>query len=431
MRTVGIITEYNPFHNGHAYHIEQSKIQSGADYCVVVMSGDFVQRGTPAIIDKFSRAEMALRCGADLVLELPAVYACGSAEYFALGAVALLHSLGIVDTLCFGSECGDISLLAKVADILFQEPADYRCILRDYLSQGDGFPAARQKAIKNYLLEICPDDQSQSTILASLLEDPNNILGIEYLKALRTLGSSIRPLTIQRKGGSYHQDFLDGTFSSATSIRKILYAPSQLLKSMQRPADLLTPLKSEIPGDAFPVLEKAFGRSCPVTASDFSAMLHYRLLMVSSCEELTQFLDISADLAKRIYAHIPYFRDLDSFVAIIKTRQYTEGRIRRCLLHLLLGIRTDLVNSLKSSGCHRYLRVLGIRKESSPLLRQIKECCSLPLITKLADAHALLDSKGQAMLESDLFASQVYHSAVTSKYNREPYNEFTVKFPVI
>ncbi len=430
MRTVGIITEYNPFHNGHAYHIEQSKKQSGADYCIVVMSGDFVQRGTPAIIDKFSRAEMALRCGADLVLELPAVYACGSAEYFSLGAVSLLHSLGIVNTLCFGSECGDISLLSRAADILFEEPLDYRCMLREYLSQGDGFPVARHKALKNYLLRTCPD-QSESTILPPLLEDPNNILGIEYLKALRTLGSSIQPITIQREGGSYHQDFLDGTFSSATSIRKILYAPSQLLKSMQRPADLLTPLKSEIPGNAFPVLEKAFGRSCPITASDFSVMLHYRLLMVSSCEELTQYLDISADLAKRIYAQIPHFRDLDSFVSIIKTRQYTEGRIRRCLLHLLLGIRTDLVNSLKSSGCHRYLRVLGIRKESSPLLKQIKTCCSLPLITKLADACALLDSEGQALLKSDLFASQVYHSAVTAKYNREPYNEFTVKFPVI
>ena len=430
MRTVGIITEYNPFHNGHAYHIEQSKKQAQADYCIVVMSGDFVQRGTPAIIDKFSRAEMALRCGADLVLELPVVYACGSAEYFAMGAVSLLHSLGIIDTLCFGSECGDIHLLSQASDILFQEPLDYRRKLKDFLSQGDVFPLARQKALQNFLMETYPG-HAETAFLPSLLEDPNNILGIEYLKALRSLNSSITPITIQREGGSYHQDFLDGSFSSATSIRKVLHAPTQLLKNMQRPADLLIPLKTEVPDSAFSLLEKAFGRSCPITASDFSVMLHYRLLMISSAGELTQFLDITPDLAQRIYTHIPLFTDLDSFVSLIKTRQYTEGRIRRCLLHLLLDIRTDLVNTLKFAGYHRYLRVLGLRKESSPLLKQIKESCPLPLITKLADAGVFLDSHGQAMLQCDLFASKVYHSAVTTKYDREPYNEFTVRFPVI
>ena len=189
MKIVGLITEYNPFHNGHLHHIQEAKRVTGADTVIVVMSGDYVQRGVPAIMPKRIRAEMALRCGASAVFELPVCYATGSAEYFAMGAVSLLDRLGVVDSLCFGSECNDLDALSHVADILSQEPEGYRTLLKSALKKGCSFPAARHSAMLEY---------TSSASVASLLDDPNNILGIEYLKALKKLNSSIKPFTIRR-----------------------------------------------------------------------------------------------------------------------------------------------------------------------------------------------------------------------------------------
>lgn len=205
MKIVGLITEYNPFHNGHLYHIHESLRITGADAALVVMSGDYVQRGTPAIMPKRLRTEMALYCGAGAVLELPVCYATGSAEFFALGAISLLDSLGIVDSVCFGSECSDLPLLQKIAGLLVDEPEQYREILRHELKLGKSFPAARQTAVV-----FCTGDPR----CADILKDPNNILGIEYLKALKKCGSSIRPYTIRRKGAGYHSSQLDGLYSS-------------------------------------------------------------------------------------------------------------------------------------------------------------------------------------------------------------------------
>ena len=170
MKIVGLITEYNPFHNGHLYHIKEAKRITKADAAIVVMSGDYVQRGVPAIMPKRLRAEMALKCGASAVFELPVCYATGSAEYFALGAVSLLESLGAVDCICFGSECNDLDALSNVADILGREPRDYRTLLKNNLKKGSSFPAARQSAVLEY---------TENPAYASLLNDPNNILGIE------------------------------------------------------------------------------------------------------------------------------------------------------------------------------------------------------------------------------------------------------------
>jgi predicted nucleotidyltransferase len=217
MKTIGIVAEYNPFHNGHLYQLQASRGQTGADCAVVVMSGNYTQRGEPAIVDKWARAEMALHSGADLVIELPVAYAMGSAEYFAYGAVKLLDSLNAVNMICFGSEAGSIEKLSAAAAILADEPESYKSYLKDYLSKGLSFPAARQKAISSYCKNTYGKDD-----LSSLLKSPNNILGIEYLKALRRLKSNIVPMTIERVGNEYNQAELTGKMSSATSIRKTI-----------------------------------------------------------------------------------------------------------------------------------------------------------------------------------------------------------------
>ena len=193
MKIVGLITEYNPFHNGHLYHIEEAKRVTGADTVVVVMSGDYVQRGTPAVMPKRLRTEMALKCGAGAVFELPVCYASGSAEFFAMGAVSLLDHLGAVDSICFGSESNDLEALQEIAGILLEEPDGYQELLKEALRSGQSYPSARQKALAG-----CTGNDA----LASLLDDPNNILGIEYLKALRKLNSSMVPYTILLQGST-------------------------------------------------------------------------------------------------------------------------------------------------------------------------------------------------------------------------------------
>ena len=192
MRVNGIISEYNPFHNGHKYLLTESKKATSADYTVIVMSGNFVQRGAPALINKYKRAEMALQNGADLVLELPKYYATASAEYFAMGGISLLDKLGVVTNLSFGSECGDLAVLEKIARILVEEPNDYTILLRENLKKGQSYPTARTNA----LLEYNADFGEYKDVLSS----PNNILGIEYLKALLKRKSSIQPYTLLRTG---------------------------------------------------------------------------------------------------------------------------------------------------------------------------------------------------------------------------------------
>ena len=213
MKTAGIIAEYNPFHKGHEYQIRYAKEKLKADYVIVAMSGDYVQRGTPALISKHARAEMALRCGADLVLEMPVSVSTASAEAFAMGGVSLLDSLGVVDMLCFGSESGEISALKELAEILVEEPEEYKKLLKSFLSEGLTFPAARSQALTEYFKNprnFSGDDFDGVLTpllneVTQILSTPNNILGIEYCKALLRLNSRIRPVTLRREGMGYHE----------------------------------------------------------------------------------------------------------------------------------------------------------------------------------------------------------------------------------
>ena len=423
MKIVGLITEYNPFHNGHEYHIQKSKEVTGADAVIVVMSGNFVQRGAPAIMPKHLRAKVALKSGASLVLELPVCFSTGSAEYFAQGAVALLDSLGCVDSLCFGSECGEIDSLTRIARVLADEPEEYRTILRSYLKEGFAFPLAREKALTDYL-----QDRSLSRILSS----PNNTLGVEYIKALIRLKSSIRPYTILRKDSRYHADTLetDCGFSSATAIRKLLlFSGSSLRTDMDTPYDepklssVLTRLEDHVPPECVSLLERTHLIRYPVYSNDFSLLVKYQL-MQESRGTLTHYADISEELANRIMKHLNDFQNFDQFCDLLKTKEVTYSRISRALLHVILGIRSSLFEQLREDRMVHYARMLGFVRKDREVLSLIKNRSSVPLIPKLSDMDALSE-RGEQMLHLDIFASNLYESVISNKFKTPFCNEYS------
>ena len=394
MKIVGLIAEYNPFHNGHAYHIQKAKEISGADSVIVVMSGNFVQRGEPAILPKHMRTEMALKSGADLVLELPVCFATGSAEQFAYGAVTLLEHLGCVDSICFGSECGDIDSLAKVAKILSDEPPLFQASLQQYLKMGLSFPAARERALE----EVYPSEP-----FSKLLKEPNNILGIEYLKALHRISSSIVPYTIQRLSSGYHDKCLSETYSSATALR------SYLMRG------LLDEVSGQVPETELQLLKENYEKRFPICADDFSVLLKYRLLNETK-DSLSAYEDVSEELANRIFHHRNEFVTFNQFCVLLKTKEVTYTRISRALLHILLKIKklTDYEVS--------YARVLGFHKDRTDVMARIKNEGNIPLVTRLT-------SFCHPMLETDIYASNIYESIVTDLYKTSFINEY--EHPVV
>lgn len=409
MKVVGLIAEYNPFHNGHLYHIQKARELTGAEYVIVIMSGDFVQRGAPAVYDKYTRSTMALKSGADLVLEMPSVFATSSAEDFAACGVALLDQLGIVDFLCFGSECGEVGPLLKIAGVLFEEQEDYQELLKDYVRSGLTYPDARAKALTSWL--------SLDPLESSLLLSPNNILGIEYIKALLRRKSGIIPITVKRTGHGYHDLSLSGEFASATAIRKLLAGP-----------DGLTSIASQVPEQ---VLE-AILQGMPVFPDDLTSLLNYTLLTLSrDGRDLTEYLDISEELEGRIKSLLLQYKTFTERTEDLKTRQYTYSRISRCLLHLLLGSRQDDAARYRENGYCGYARVLGFKKESAILMTGIKKHGSIPLITKPSAAGPLVSHGFLPMLNQDLYASHVYNSILYSKYGVTVKNEYTRPFVMI
>lgn len=407
MKTVGIIAEYNPFHNGHAYQIAKAKEMTGADYCVVVMSGDFVQRGTPAVMDKYLRAEAALLHGADLVLELPVYYALGSAEYFASGAVALLDRLGVVDALCFGSECGDIELLSKFADCLCTENPLFQDTLKAHLKNGASYPAARSAALMASTPEL---SESIKT-----LETPNNILAIEYCKALRKRKSTITPCTIRRAGAGYHDTGTSDFFCSALALRQALQSSSGI-----------EALKLHVPPDAYELLTRHYGTSFPIHPDDCSPALHYQLLSEYE-REFTSHPDINQELSDRIRRFLPQYQSFSGFCELLKSKNRTYTRISRSLMYILLHMTWQELSRFCADDYVYYARILGFCQDSTPLLSSIKEKGRIPLLSKLADAPDILCENGLQMLSRDIFASHLYQSMIMHKFSTRPGNEYTKK----
>lgn len=400
MNVVGIITEYNPFHRGHAYQINKLKEICHADYVVIAMSGNFVQRGAPALMDKYSRAKMALTMGADLVLELPALFATASAESFALGGVSLLNSTGIVTHLGFGAETENLLLLSELASVLFKQPKTYREALRIELKHGCSFPAARQKA-----LQACaPGINFSANEFSAILSGPNNILALEYLKSLASLSSDITPVPILRQGKGYHDTRIGEDFCSASGIR------SYFKKSSPKG----TPKKRAIPEMAMPapVCRIIRDYSHPfLFEEDFSMLLHYKLLTEDK-HRLASYGDSSPFLADRLIKERGTFAGWKEFCQHIKTKNITYTRLSRLFLHMLLNITQEDYTIFPEPA---YLRILGFRNSSMPLLSALKKHSVFPLVGSPSEASRLLSCQAQELFNIDLRASDLYKLGLTSK----------------
>lgn len=412
MKTVGIIAEYNPFHNGHAYQIAKARELTGAEYVVIVMSGNFVQRGQPAVMEKSIRAEAALLCGADVVLELPVHYSTASAEYFASGAVALLHRLGVVDALCFGSECGEIGRLSKLADALLTEDEAFKSLLKKRLKEGIPYPQARNDVLCTVFPQLSEE--------LPLLKYPNNILGLEYLKALKKLNSQIRPYTMPRMGSGYHDESLDSPYSSALAIRESLAAGKSLYS-----------IKEQLPTAVHELMVRHYEKSFPILPDDFSLLLAYKLLQEQD-RDFGVYFDIDSDFSDRLRKFLPAYMDYVSFCETLKTKNVTYTKVSRSLLHILLNIEQADMNAFCSQDYVYYARILGFRKESVPLLAAMKAHTDIPLLSKLADANDLITSEnGRRMLEQDIKTSHIYALAVQHKFHQNFQNEYQKQLVIL
>lgn len=411
MKVNGIVAEYNPFHNGHAYQLQHAREATGAAYTVVVMSGNFMQRGAPALLDKFTRARMALENGADLVLELPTCYSASSAEFFARGSVALFDKLGIIDHLCFGSECGNIEVLSKIAEIFYTEPEPYAESLRCNLRKGMSFPIARTWALLQYAPSLSDDKD--------VLSSPNNILGIEYLKALMSRNSRITPFTTTRVGADYHDKRLGTNQCSALAIRQSVAAGHDL-----------SYLAAQMPESAYELLRDFLAHRKPLFADDFSAALQYKLLTEYS-SGYDRYQDISSDLSDRIRNSLPSFAGYTSFCDLLKSKDMTYTRISRCLLHILLNMTKEEFENCRTQDYISYARVLGFRKNATPLLTEIKKHSSVPLITSLADARQTLPPEALRMLDLDILRNQIYLGNLALKNQTEMVNEYRTPIVIV
>lgn len=371
MNVVGIIAEYNPFHKGHAYQIQKAKEQCGAEFAVVVMNGDFVQRGEPAIFDKYTRTKEALLGGADLIFELPVRFGLSSAGDFAMGGILALNALPFVTHLCFGTETGDLTPLLQAATFLCNEPDSYRTRVKHFVKQGILYPKARSLALA-----------AESGLPTETWDSPNNILGLEYCVALQKLHSKIKPFTIRREGQGYHDNDTPALsdFPSATFLRK--------------------------------KIRKA-GEKENLSLSDFSSLIGYSLL---TAKDLCRIKDITPDLSDRIRNELPKYQEINEFVKTIKNPSLTTGRIKRSFFQCLFDIE-------KEEPVMPYLRVLGMKKEASSLLSQ-KETASCQILTKLAFDVPKMDDTAKKLFAKDLLASDLYRQVFCHKYNQTLPNEY-------
>ena len=403
MKTLGITAEYNPFHNGHAYHIREAKARTGCDSVIALMSGDFVQRGTPALVSKYVRAEAALRLGADIVIELPVYSATASAERFAEGAVRAFTDLS-VDAVSYGVECDDnldetAASIQTAASFFAEESDGYRAVLKEKLAAGMSFPAARLEAYT----AVCGDSPA-------FLSTPNNILAIEYEKAKIRLGAGFESVPVARVGSGYH-DTDANEYASATAIRKMVEEKSESI-NVTFPAEL-----KEIYADAF---------RYPVFPDDLSSAL-FSALHGRTWEELAQYSDISEDTAKRLADAAKHPFTWTSLTEALHERSHTQSHVNRALCHILLGITKEAENRYRLSAHTPYLHVLGIRKGAEALLGKLASSSPVPLLVRLTKDMRALPAETSGLFETELNATALYSHILYGK-GAEPEEERLRKF---
>lgn len=394
-KVLGIVAEYNPFHNGHLYHLNKSKQLANAEYSIAVVGGNFTQRGEPSLIDKWSKAKAALSNGVDLVLELPVLYATSSAENFADGAVRLLDSLGIVDDISFGAEASTLSILDDIADVLYNEPKEYKALLSTELKKGLSFPKARENALMMYLNNI----RKYSNILSS----PNNILGIEYLKALKRCKSQINPILINRFGSLHNKLDFSESITSSSAIRNSVSN------------GLFSDASAVMPASSYSILNNSIKKEHIVCGlASFEKEIIYTLRKMD-VDEISKLQDVSEGLENSIKKAADSCNTFSELMAKVSSKRYTQTRIQRILLYSLLGItKKDIQMSKKATP---YARILGFNKKGKFL---ISEAVSVnPKIEFVASVKKFVrdcpNRSLQAMLQKDILATNVY----TLGYSRD------------
>lgn len=383
---LGIISEYNPFHNGHLLHLQDSKKLTHTDFTIAVMSGNFVQRGDTSIVDKWTKAEMALKAGVDLVIELPTLYAISSAENFAEGAIRILNSLGIVDYVSFGSEIGEISPLNDVAQVLYKEPKEFSALISKQLRSGLSYPKARELAIQMYF--------GSSQKYTEILENPNNILGIEYLKALKKYKSPIRPITLKRKYSDYNSADVKSGIASATAIRTMLQNNKNI--------------HYVVPFETYELLEEKKKNEQIITSlSVFSKEIIYTLRKMT-LSEIASLPDVSEGLENKIKSAVNTSNTLEDLISKIKSKRYTQTRIQRILLYALLNISAKDMNMSRKQM--PYIRILGFNKHGKKIISAIAN--NNPKLQIIVSVKKFMENNTDkhlhTMMSKDIFATNVY-----------------------
>jgi predicted nucleotidyltransferase len=386
MTIAGIISEYNPFHNGHKYHIDETLRLTGSDAVICLMSGDFVQRGNPSVISKWARAKSAVLNGADLVFELPVIYSTASAEAFASGAVKVFQSLGIIDYLSFGSESDDMEKMKRLASFLSCESDVYKKNLKVKLSEGCSFPEARQYAVS------CSDES-----LSPLLNSPNNILAVEYLKALKISGSDIMPVSVKRICSDHRSAYAQGKYSSAASIREMLKTG--------------TDVSDHVPAHSL----DAINRSQIMDMCDFSKIIMY-ILRSHDREYITSIDYMNDGLAEIFIKNKNRSDSIEELISLSANKRHTGTRISRALINLLLGITRICRDGILSDFDDHYARILAFNDKGAKLLSEIKRKGSTKIITKAYDYKKRLGSGASEMFELDLRASDIYNTVCKNRF---------------
>ena len=408
-RVLGIIAEYNPFHNGHLYHIARTKQETNAQYIVAVISGNFVQRGNTSIVNKWVKARMALLNGVDLVIELPTVYSISSAENFAEGAIKIFNSLGVVDTVSFGMEASDISTLNNIANVLYSEPKEYITMLGHELKKGNSFPKARENALMVYLNDI--------KRYANVLSGSNNILAIEYLKAMKKTKSTITPIGIKREKVLYNDKYIVDEFASATAIRKMLMTNQLNDISKVMPRNSYLKLGEELKNGHY-----------VIDLSRFEKEIIYTLRKMSVAD-VAKLPDVSEGLETSIKNAADSCNTLEELINIVKTKRFTQTRIQRIILYALLGI--DKKKMETSRKITPYVRVLGFNNKGKELISEMMNLN--PKLNVVTSVKKYIDEVAnrnlKEMLETDILATNIY----TLGYHSDSYSnlDYTNKIEIL
>lgn len=390
MRVVGFIVEYNPFHNGHLWHLSEARRLANADYSIAIMSGNFMQRGEPAVFDKWTRAEMAVSAGVDLVIELPFVYAVRSAQYFAAGGIRLLSALGIVNNVCFGAEHADIALLNEGAEILANNNIQNE--IRLSLKNGETYATALSSILER-----------RSTLTSKMLSSPNNILAIEYLRSIKNYSTELAPIVIQRRDAEYNDRSITGEIASATAIRQAITSALSLSNQV---------IEAVPPGISCIIQDKISGGQGPNSFDNYIAMLLAKLRLASETE-LSELPDMGEGLHYKLQAAALKATTIEELIRLLKSKRYTWTRLQRILVHALLGTTKQTLAYYDETG-PLYARILAFNDKGRDLLKAIQLTTKIPVITKTT---TFLNSKSrtfnsltslQKMLALDTTATDIY-----------------------